>query len=332
MTQAQHKYRMDSAGRQLAANVPVVHSGATVEEVFSQLGLQSKDLETINYVYVLDSHKHLVGVVSIKELFRATKRTKVSDLAEKKLVVLRPHSDRERAALLAIKHNLKAIPVVDSDGIFLGAIPADRILDILHQENIEDVLRSAGIHHLKHPEQDLLKSSARTYYHKRLPWLVVGLLGGLLAAVIARYFEHLISQMLTLAFFIPMVVYMSDAVGSQAQTIFILSLNRGNDFNLRKYIRREVRVSIWLALTLSVLIAFLSYWWLADGLLSLILASSVLATTLAATVIAVFLPWLIVRFNGDPAVASGPFATVLRDVLSIVIYFAISGLFIGWFG
>lgn len=321
----------ESAERIMVSNIPIVSPSSSIREVEKLLLEKTKDFETINYIYVVDAGKKLVGVVSIKEIFRRPKDSVVSEIMKADPVAVRPHTDRERVALLAIKHNLKSIPVVDNENKFLGVVPSDVILKTLHQKNIEDILRSAGIHKFENPAQDLILASATTHFKKRLPWLVVGLAGGVIAAITVGFFENLFAKMVTLVAFIPAVVYMADAVGSQTQTIFIRSLAIEHNLIFKNYLWRECKVSFFLAIILSIVISLISFWWWASLLLGLILGASFFITIFAASFIAVFLPWFFYKLKYDPAIVSGPFATAIRDVLSIVLYFTIASFVLKYF-
>jgi len=312
-----------SAGQILTRAIPVVSKEAHIGFIENLLLKEIRNFENINYIYVVDERNHLKGVLSIKELFRVPKDISVTSIMNSNPITVRPGTDRERVALLAIKHNIKNIPVVDKDGIFLGIVPSDVILNVLHQEGIEDVLSSAGI--LKHDSaRDFIIAKTSVHFKKRLPWLIVGLFGGFVAAFVVGFFEDILSKMIILAAFIPSVVYMADAVGSQTQTIFIRSLFLDHKMVLKDYVKREISVSALLAVFLSILAAGLTFWWWKEGVVALIIGISFFATIATSALSGVLLPLLFYKLKVDPAIASGPFSTVLRDILSILIYFTVA--------
>jgi len=322
------KFPPESVGSLMISRVPTVLMDSQVGEIESLLLKETKNLENINYIYVLDREGKLKGVVSIKELFITPKDVLVQNVMKTNITTVRPRADRERAAVLAIKNNIKNVPVVDKEGLFLGVVPSDVILDILHQEHIEDMLRSEGI--LRHtPIKEFFYADAISHFKKRLPWLLVGLFGGLGAAGVVGLFNGILSQMIVLAAFIPSVVYIADAVGSQTQTIFIRSLAFDQNVNLRSYIKRESAVGFLLALFLSILAGLLVLWWWRSPLVSLVITLSFFATIITSAVSGVFLPWIFYKINLDPAVTSGPFSTVIRDILSVLIYFSVAFLVLG---
>lgn len=322
--QASKSFPPESAGRLMTAKVPLADSNAIIADIEKMLFEKTKELETINYIYIVDKDKKFKGVISIKDVFLLPKLTPVSEVMIKDFVSVRSRTDQERVALLALRHNLKAIPVVDKENHLLGIIPSDVILNILHNENVEDVLRFAGIGKLKDPAISIIKAPVLLHFRKRLPWLIFGLLGGVAAAFIVEFFEDALKAQLVLAAFIPAVVYMADAVGAQTQTIFIRSLALDHRLNLRKYTGREVKVNLSLAFVLGIIISIISLLWWQSSLLGAILGISIFVTVLAAMAVAIFLPWLFSKTKHDPAIASGPFATVIRDILSLLIYFSIA--------
>ncbi len=330
-TQIKH-YPLETAGRLMITAVPLVRPSQTIAEVESMLLEKTKEMETINYIYVVDEEKKLVGVISIKELFRLPKEAVVQEIMKRELVIVRPHTDQERVAALAIKHNLKAIPVVTHENIFLGTVPSDTILNILHHEHIEDVLLSVGVREFKDPARSLIFAPARIHFKKRIFWLILGLAGGIVAAFVVSSFEESLKTYLILAAFIPAIVYMADAVGAQTQTIFIRSLAIEEKLNFKKYLCRETRVGLLLALFLGLIMFFFSFFWQRTLFFGLILGLSFFVTIIAAMAIAIFLPWFFLKIKYDPAVASGPLATIIRDILSLLIYFSIASLALNLFG
>jgi len=323
MSQSKQIYPKNSAGRLMTTQVPIVSANSTVGEIHKILFERADSFNTINYIYLTGTNGILQGVVSIRQLFGVSEKTSALTLSPKSLVTARAHTDQERVALLSLKHNIKSIPVVDKHDIFLGAVPSDTILNILHSEGIEDVLRFAGAGTFDNPAQDLMKASVLTHLSKRIPWLVVGLLGGLAAAGVVSIFESSLAEQLVLVAFIPAVVYMADAVGSQTQMIFVRSMALDHTFAIGTYVWRETRINLLLAAILGTLMYLLSYLWLGLPIVSFILGFSIAATIVVSMIIAIGLPWILQKCKQDPAIASGPPATVSRDILSLLIYFLI---------
>lgn len=322
----QNHYLKESAGKLMVKNMPTVAESSTVEDVENLLSEKANEFESINYIYILDKNQKLTGVISIKELFRSPKKKRVKNLSPNKIISARAHTDQEKVVLLALKHNLKQVPVIDKNGFFLGAVSSDTILKILNAENIEDVLRSSGTIKMENAAVNIIQAGAWLHFRKRLPWLILGLAGGILAAFVVDFFEVALKKQIMLAAFIPAIVYIADAVGSQTQTIFIRSLALDENLNLKKYIFREVRVNFSLSIVLGIIAALFSFIWLKSQALSLVLGVSIMLTILTATAVALILPKILQKLRFDPAIASGPFATVLRDISSLLIYFIIASL------
>ncbi len=304
--------------------VPTAGADETIGHVEARLIAQSKTLETINYVYIVKDDGTLTGVFSIKELFRQPKTAHVRDVMKRDVVTVYPKTKQAHVARLAIKHSIKAVPVVDKQHHLLGVVPSDAIFKILQQEHTTDFLRLAGVHAPYADGMDLSTIPIASLFWRRFPWLIVGLLGGMGAAFVVEYFERASVSDILIVAFIPAVVYIADAVGSQTQTIFIRALALEEKLDLNRYAWREARVGFLLASALGLTAGGLVFLRWQTGAIGLVIATSFFVTILIAMTIALFLPWLFRKLKWDPAVASGPFATVIRDITTLVIYFTIA--------
>ncbi len=320
------KLPKDSAGRLLTTKVPTIPISWTAEQAESYIRKNANQCDSINYLYLVNPQGVLVGVVSLKELLRLDSTTNLGACTKRPLVTARLHTDQERVAHLALAHNLKAIPLVTKDHEFLGVVPSDAILDVLNREHTEDVLRFAGVRSAVDNQSFLLAASPFSHVRERLPWLVLGLLGGLAAAFVVDTFEHMLTTYLILAAFIPAIVYLADAVGSQTQMLLVRTLTLRPDMKLAGYLWRELVVNIILATFLAALIGIISYFWLHLIDLSVTLSLAIFFTITCTVVISVGMPWFIHKIGYDPAVASGPVATVIRDMASLLIYFAVASI------
>lgn len=324
-------YHKKAAANLMSQPFPSVETRATLSDVSKVLYEKAKEAESVDYIYVLDKKQSLKGVISIKDLFKFPSSVKVKEIMKKELITVRPHTSQERVALLAIKHDLKVMPVVDAENKLLGVISANSILDILHRESIEDDLLEAGITRPDDLAQEIIKAPALVQIKKRLPWLVVGLLGGFLAAFVVDHFESALSLHLILAAFIPLIVYMADAVGGQSQTLYIRSVALDHTISLKSYLKKEIKVGAAVALILGLLIALMTQIWTKSFIISFVLGISIFLTIVIAILTAVLMPWLFIRRGFDPAVASGPFATVVRDLMSLIVYFSVAQIIISAF-
>ena len=319
------KYLKDSAGDVMVTNVPIVSVDIKVSEVIKLLDEKINDFSTINYIYIIDHSDKLVGAISIKDLYGSHKEMKAKDLISSDLVSVGPDVDKEKVAMLAIEKNLKAVPVVDEHGFLLGVVSSDDILTILHQESLENLLRLGGVVQEAPYEANVFSFSLLKSLKNRLPWLIVGLLGGILAAFIVSSFEEVLNKNIILASFIPLVVYMSAAVGSQMQAFIIRDLALDNNgFSFLKYFLRHSRV----VLAIAVIIAFLLYSIVlliySSGSVAQVLAISLFFAISTSIFTGLVVPYLFYRMKLDPADASGPIATIMQDILSVLVYLAVA--------
>jgi magnesium transporter len=324
-------YPPESAGRIMIKNIPLAFLEQEISEVKKMLFEKTKELEALNYIYVIDKEGKLKGVFSIKEIFRKPENVKIKDLMIKEIIKARPHTDQERIAILALRHNLKAIPIVDKENRLLGTVPSDVILDILHRENIEDILRSAGIQKYDYLPSKIFQLPIGILAKIRLPWLIFGLFGGILAVQIINFFENSLKTHFILAAFIPLIVYMADAVGHQTETLFIRSLTLNSGLSSKKYLFQEIKVSFLIALVLAIFLFLISLFWFKLVYLGFILSLSLFLTVICAIFSGILIPWLLKKFKKDPAIGSGPFGTIVRDILSLIIYFSVTSLMLRFF-
>lgn len=310
-------------GHDVLEHVPVARGNTTVEAMWKELHTRAKEWDTINYIYVIDSKKKLLGVVSIKELMRATPRKKLKDLMCEKPVVVHPYTLKERAAMLAIRHDIKQLPVIRKTGALMGVFGSDELVDTLHQSHVEDIIYYSGITPMENKIRSILRARVGKLVMMRLPWLIVGLAGGIVATFIISYFESALEEIIALAFFIPVIVYMGDAVGHQTQLIFIRSLG-SEEVNLKTYVLREIAVDFIIGIVLAAGITLFVQFWLDSPVAAAIVGLTLFINIFKAGTIAVGIPLLLYKLKKDPALGAGPFTTTVQDLLSIVIYFLIA--------
>lgn len=309
----------------VSLNVPIVHAADTIRDVKKILVDPTINFDSINYIYVLNKEKHLIGVISVKEVMKSPEDETIDQNMQKDVVYVRPHTHQERAAYVAIKNSIKEIPVVDKEGVFKGVVLSDTILKITKDELTEDMLLLEGIYSKDYADVSTISNSPWHLMKKRLPWLIVGLGGGLFAAQVIGFFETLLEQQVILVSFLPLMVYMSDAIGSQSQTIFIRYTALNNEVSFVNYLWKEVIVGTFMAAVLAVLLGiFVGL--LYEPFLGTVVGTALFFAIVISVKIAILIPWFLVRLHKDPAIGSGPFATIVRDILSILIYFTISSL------
>jgi magnesium transporter len=326
------KYPPRTAGSRAITAFPRAKIGDTVRNVENMLTEKAKDFETIDYVYVVDENEVLLGVASIKEIHSSTKDVNIEDLMTKKLVFVHLLTHQERIVYLALSHGIKAVPVVDKHNHLLGIVPYDVILKVFNEEISEDIFRFGGIFHKIGKEYSTDKASTLTMIKTRTPWLIIGVLGGILTASIISNFEVVLSTLLALAAFAPVLAYLSDAVGTQSETLVVRSLAIDPQLSLKSYFLREFSVACALAFICGGLLSVTALIGWQDPVLSLIVGLSMFLSIVAAVLISTGFPFIFIKLNIDPAIAAGPFATMISDVSTITIYFAVATGLLIYFG
>lgn len=307
----------------MSRKVPVASESVSIGDVEKVLRKDASQFDSISYVYVVGKKNVLRGVISVREVFTARKRTKVADLLKAELVSVRPYTDQERVAMLALSRGIKGVPVIDSSGVFLGAVTGDAILRILNEEAKEDILRFGGV--LPHPGYDsVLHTPFVTSLVNRLPWLFFGLAGGIAAAGIVNMFESIIAQHIILAAFIPLIVYMSDAVGAQMQAFIIRDLAAVRKWKFITYFMRQARVVITSGMLLSLALFLVSMLLYRDLRVSVVLGTALFVAILSSLVTGLAVPYLFFKFRFDPANASGPVGTIIQDIVSVSLYLLVA--------
>ncbi len=305
--------------------IPTVRSGTTAAAALAALQRRGRTFASVDYLYLVDRARRLRGVCTISDVLCAAPNTPMTSLARTRgLVSIPPAMTQEQAALLAVEKNVKALPVVDADGIFLGVFANDAVLTTLHREAREDALRLAGIHPRALLVDNVLTIPLRRALEHRLPWLLLGLLGGVIAARVIRSFERTLAENLVLAAFIPLIVYMSDAVGTQMEAFVVRDLSLRARLQFGRYFLRQLTIVCVTALAFSALLFLAVLLLYADGTLALALALALAFAVLSSVCTGLLIPYGFSKLQLDPANASGPIATILQDLLSVVIYFAIA--------
>jgi len=241
------KYPPRTAGSRAIIAFPRAKLGDTVRNIESILTERARDFETIDYVYVVDENEVLLGVASIKEIHSSAKDAHIEDLMTRKLVSVHVLTHQERIVYLALSHGIKAVPVVDKQNHLLGIVPYDVILKVFNEEVGEDIFRFGGLFHRVGKDYGTTKASTLTMIKTRTPWLIIGVFGGIVTASIISNFELVLSTLLALAAFAPVLAYLSDAVGTQSETLVVRSLAINPQLALRSYLLREFSVACALA-------------------------------------------------------------------------------------
>jgi magnesium transporter len=280
----------------------------------------------MDYGYVKGKNGKLIGVFSIGDLFRHPDKTKIEEIMKEKPVSVSPHSKDETAAHAAIRNKVKALPVVEK-GKIVGVLPAKTILEIMHKSTQEDFMYMAGIHK-KHLEyEDSMKIPVNKSVMHRVPWLLIGLAGILAGAGFMGLFEKALEEYIILAFFVPAIVYLTGAIGAQLVTLCVRDLaTHGKGLNKPKYFLRQTYIAFALGLIISLItyLSVLVFW--GEAYVGFVIALALMISVMLTNFTALGTTLIIDKMGKDPAFGSGPFATVISDVLSIVVYLVVASI------
>ena len=266
--------------------------------------------------------ERLVGIVPVERLLGARADAPLASIMDTPAAVVAADAGPERAARTAAAAGARSVAVVDEAGRLLQLVPPERLLAILSEEHDEDLARLGGFLARSGPARHAAEEGVPRRLWHRLPWLALGLLGAMLSAGIVASFEEQLERQVLLAFFVPAVVYMADAVGTQTETVVIRGMAVG--VSLRTIARRELVTGVVIGCLLAL--AFFAFARLAwgDTRVAAVVSLALLVSASVATVIAMTLPYALARLGRDPAFGSGPLATVIQDLLSIAIYFIVA--------
>jgi magnesium transporter len=311
---------IQTAARLALARVPMF--SAKLAASGARTLLQEMPFDSIDAVIVVDDQGNYAGTARLKDVLSARDEKPLSSLVIKDWPVAGPELDQEHAAALAHQHGVTAIPVVEDGGRPLGLIPALALLETLAEEHHEDVHRLAGILKMRSKARHALDDPPLSRAGRRLPWLLVGLALSTAATAMMASFEHALKANIIISFFIPALVYLADAVGTQTEAVVVRGLSLRMR-PLRPLLMGEIATGALIGLPLALL-AFLGVWLaFQDFRLAAGVAVALFAASTIASILGLLLPWLLARFGTDPAFGSGPVATIIQDVLTIAIYFAV---------
>ena len=308
-----------TASEHVCTLVPVASPQTTAGDLRESMA--GVHFESATHIGVCDDGK-LVGVLRVEELFGALSDAKVGDIMDADPPAVAPGVDQEKAAWKALQHGESALAIIDNGGRFVGFIPPDRLLAVLLHEHDEDLARLGGFLHDSSMARAASEEPVVKRFWHRVPWLLVGLLGALLAADIVGAYEQQLQANVMLAFFIPGIVYLADAVGTQTEALVIRGLSVG--VSIGGVVRREIYTGLLVGVTLAAVFFPIGLWRWGDASMVTAVALAILAACTTASAVALTLPWLLNRLGLDPAFGSGPLATVIQDLLSVIIYLRIA--------
>ncbi len=321
------KYEAETAGRLMTNRYVWIPQEYTVREVVDKLKSFAELAETINYLYVIDEEKRLVGVVSYRDLILADAHEKILEIMFSRVISVHVDTDQEEVASIIERYDFLAVPVVDDEKTLIGIITVDDVIDVVIQEANEDIERLSASGKDIDFDTPALVASAR-----RLPWLILLLFIGLISGSIISGFEDTLGTVVALAFFMPMIAGMTGNTGTQSLAVIVRGLiSRDLDKKLvTKVVLRELGVGIIIGITCAILIAIIAFVWRGDLILGLVVGGSLFFTLIIGTLAGTIIPLILYKLNVDPAIASGPLITTVNDILSLLIYFGIATAFLSY--
>ena len=319
------RYDEDTAGGLMAKELIRVNENWSINNCVREMRAQAGQVTRVHSIYVVDDDNTLKGRLSLKDLLMAPDNAHIKDVYIKKVDYVEVNEDSEEVAKIMAKYDLEAIPVVDEMRRLVGRITIDDIVDVIKEEADKDYQQMAGI------TQDVEASDSILELTKaRLPWLIVGLIGGLGAAVIMGGFEDILAKHALLFFFTPLIAAMAGNVGVQSSAIIVQGLaNDDIKGGILPRVLKEMLLALFNGIILAVLLFACTWIWKGSLASAIAISISLIVVIIIAGIIGTFTPMFLHKNKIDPALATGPFITTCNDIFGILIYFWIAKLILG---
>ena len=314
-------YDEDCAGGLMAKELIKANLNWTVDRCIEEIRSQSKNVDKIYSIYVVDDTMKLLGIVSLKKMLLAEENTLIADIYESGIECVESYRSGAEVAELMQKYDLETIPVVNVQGKLLGRITIDDVVDFIKEQADLERQMMAGISNSAE-EDDSVWFLAKS----RLPWLIVGIFGGILGAQFIGVFENVIQQVTAMAFFIPLITATGGNVGIQSSSMIVQSLARDSGYDgmeLKRFLKGFI-VSLINGVAISVLVLIFNLLLKQDITLSIVVSVSLFSVVLVSSFMGTITPLILYRVGINPALASGPFITTANDLLGLGIYFLVA--------
>ena len=312
------KYEENTAGSMMATELIKVNENWNTLECLKKMRKQAEYVKKVHTIYVVNNNNKLLGTMSLKRLLISNKDTKVRDIVNSDVYYVKTDTSTEEIANLMNKYDLIILPVVNENQELLGRITIDDVIDVVKEEAEKDYQMASGIY------EDIENNAGiLTITRVRLPWLIIGMIGGVLGAKVIGVFD--IQKHFELALFIPLIAAMGGNVGVQSAAIVVQSLaNKSIDIkNISEKLTKELGVGLLNGLICGCLVFLFTYILGYNLLLGITVSLSLIIVIIFAALFGTFIPLTLQKYNVDPAVATGPFITTISDILGLLIYFLI---------
>lgn len=319
------QYAPNTAGGIMTNQYVWVKKDYTVKDAIDKLREFASMTRNVYYLYALDENKRLVGVVSYRNLLLAEQDERIEDLMFTRVISVPFDMDQEEVARTIERYDFIAVPVVDEEQHMIGIVTVDDVIDVMIEEADEDIGKFAAS-----GKSIDFNTAAPAAAMRRLPWLILLLFLGLVSGSIISGFEDTLQQVVTLAFFMPMIAGMTGNTGTQSLAVIIRGL-ASNELNrpvVLRLITREFGVALIIGTVCGILVSVVTFAWKHDPILAFVIGSSLFLTLIIGTMAGTIIPMILYRLKVDPAVASGPLITTLNDIFSLVVYFGTASAFI----
>lgn len=320
-------YPPDSAGGLMTPAFVGIEPNLTADEAINGLRRLSQEVETFNYVYVIDAEEHLLGVLSLRNLLLANPATPVRELMVADVAKVRATEPETVAAEMIRDLNLLALPVVDDDNHLLGIITADDAIDVLERELTEDYLRMAGT-----DAEEMERRSPAQIARLRVPWLL-GTMGlELIAGLVIHRFDHVLQEVILLASFMPIISAISGNVGLQAAAIVVRGLDTGHVAMNRwwKQLSKELETTLLMAIVCGFTLGVIGAVWSQHLPFGIVIGVALTASMMTAAVMGTMIPMFSKKLGFDPATTAGPFETAFQDIIGFGVFLWLASLLAHW--
>lgn len=319
------RFDEDSAGGLMAKELVKVNENWSVLGCVTKMREQAAEVTRVHSIYVVDDSGKLKGRLSLKDLLMASTKSKIADIYIPRVDFVNVHDTAEDVANKMRKYDLEAIPVVDELGILVGRITIDDIVDVIKEEADKDYQLAAGITQDVEADDTILELT-----RARLPWLFLGLIGGIGAFLIMGGFEDSFEENAVLFFFTPLIAAMAGNVGVQSSAIIVQGLaNDDVKGSINKRLIKEMLLAALNGLALAIFLFLFIWLYNKDIQTSFAVSVSLVVVIIVAGLIGTFIPLFLDKRGIDPAIATGPFITTSNDIFGILIYFTIAKLILG---
>lgn len=320
-------YPEESIGRLMTPDYLAVRPHWTIGQALDHIRKMGRQSETINMIYVTDPGWKLLDALELQLFILSDPEQKVSDIMDDSFIAVSAFDDREQAVQTVQKYDKTVLPVVDSDGILLGIVTIDDLLDVAEEEVTEDFHKTAAVAPLRTSYRE---ASIFSLFSKRVSWLVILVFVNLISSGVIEAFEEVLASAIALSFFIPLLIGSGGNAGAQSATLMVRAIATG-DVLMSQWFRavgKEILVGLILGLAMGATSWILGLY-RGGAVIGIIVGLSMVAIVMVANIMGTLLPFLLTRFNIDPAVASSPLITTIVDATGLIIYFTIASLIIG---